>query len=32
VRLVDRIRASLHSGDFAALREETTGAYYGSPR
>ncbi len=32
VRLVDRIRASLRSGDFDALREETTGAYYGSPR
>nr|WP_209889977.1 tRNA guanosine(34) transglycosylase Tgt [Brachybacterium fresconis] len=32
VRLVDRIRASLLSGDFDALREETTGAYYGSPR
>lgn len=32
VRLVDRIRESLRSGDFEALREETTGAYYGSPR
>ena len=32
VRLVDRIRDSLRTGDFAALREETTGAYYGSPR
>ncbi|MGP5626532.1 tRNA guanosine(34) transglycosylase Tgt [Brachybacterium alimentarium] len=32
VRLVDRIRAALHSGDFDALREETTGAYYGAPR
>ena len=32
VRLVDRIRDSLRSGDFDALREETTGAYYGSPR
>jgi len=32
VRLVDRIRDSLHTGDFDALREETTGAYYGAPR
>ncbi|ATG53117.1 tRNA guanosine(34) transglycosylase Tgt [Brachybacterium vulturis] len=32
VRLVDRIRDSLRSGDFDALREETTGAYYGAPR
>lgn len=32
VRLVDRIRESLITGDFDALREETTGAYYGSPR
>ena len=32
VRLVDRIRASLQDGTFDALREETTGAYYGEPR
>ncbi|MFC0675635.1 tRNA guanosine(34) transglycosylase Tgt [Brachybacterium hainanense] len=32
VRLVDEIRSSISSGDFAALREERTGAYYGSPR
>ncbi|WP_420836213.1 tRNA guanosine(34) transglycosylase Tgt [Brachybacterium avium] len=32
VRLVDRIRDSLRTGDFDALREETTGAYYGAPR
>ena len=32
VRLVDRIRASLQEGTFDALREETTGAYYGAPR
>ncbi|HLQ81017.1 MAG TPA: tRNA guanosine(34) transglycosylase Tgt [Brachybacterium sp.] len=32
VRLVDRIRDSLHTGDFDALREETTGGYYGTPR
>ncbi|MGO1947715.1 MAG: tRNA guanosine(34) transglycosylase Tgt, partial [Brachybacterium alimentarium] len=32
VRLVDQIRASLISGDFDALREETTGAYYGEAR
>ena len=32
VRLVDRIRASLQDGSFDALREETTGAYYGEAR
>nr|WP_058235806.1 tRNA guanosine(34) transglycosylase Tgt [Devriesea agamarum] len=32
VRLVAAIRQSLLDGDFDALREETTGAYYGSPR
>ncbi|MGQ4576109.1 tRNA guanosine(34) transglycosylase Tgt [Dermabacteraceae bacterium P7006] len=32
VRLVAQIRQSLLDGDFPALREETTGAYYGSPR
>ncbi|MFC7456935.1 tRNA guanosine(34) transglycosylase Tgt [Brachybacterium sp. GCM10030267] len=32
VRLVDRIRASLRDGEFEALREETTGTYYGAPR
>jgi queuine tRNA-ribosyltransferase len=32
VRLVDEIRAALVSGDFEALREERTGAYYGEVR
>ncbi|GAB2540554.1 tRNA guanosine(34) transglycosylase Tgt [Brachybacterium huguangmaarense] len=32
VRLVDEIRASILDGSFDALREERTGAYYGSPR
>ncbi|WP_430623084.1 tRNA guanosine(34) transglycosylase Tgt [Brachybacterium equifaecis] len=32
VRLVDEIRASLIAGDFDALREERTGAYYGEVR
>lgn len=32
VRLVDEIRDSLVSGDFEALREERTGAYYGEAR
>jgi queuine tRNA-ribosyltransferase len=32
VRLVDEIRAAIASGDFEALREERTGAYYGEAR
>jgi queuine tRNA-ribosyltransferase len=28
VSLVDRIRASIETGDFAALRAETLGRYY----
>ena len=32
VRLVDEIRASIAEGSFEQLREERTGAYYGSPR
>lgn len=32
VRLVDEIRASIPAGEFEALREERTGAYYGSAR
>ncbi|OFT48697.1 tRNA-guanine(34) transglycosylase [Dermabacter sp. HMSC06F07] len=32
VRLVEEIRAAILSGDFEALREERTGAYYGEYR
>ena len=32
VRLVDEIRAAIPAGDFDALREERTAAYYGAPR
>ncbi|UYG18211.1 tRNA guanosine(34) transglycosylase Tgt [Brachybacterium huguangmaarense] len=32
VRLVDEIRAAIAAGEFDALREERTGAYYGEPR
>lgn len=32
VRLVEQMRAAITAGEFAALREETTGAYYGSAR